>query len=172
MTSVQGRGIGGHHSHRMGTDVWLTPRHILDALGEFDLDPCSAPDPALWPTAMHHYTLPVDGLAEPWFGRVWCNPPYGQMAWKWLEKLADHGRGTALVFARTETAGFVKTVWSRASAVMFLHGRLHFHHADGTRAKANSGAPSCLVAYGDTDAQQLMDSGLDGTLVVWERGAA
>jgi hypothetical protein len=168
--SAQGQGIGGHHSHKMGTDVWLTPRHILDALGPFDLDPCSAPDPEAWPTAREHITLPTDGLSVPWRGRVWLNPPYGNIGWRWLRRLADHGTGTALLFARTETKGFVETVWNRASAVMFLHGRLHFHHADGTGAKANSGAPSCLVAYGDSDVEKLLSSGLDGTVVLWRSG--
>lgn len=149
----------------MGTDIWLTPRHILDALGPFDLDPCSAPDPTLWPTAHQHYTLPTDGLSEPWHGRVWLNPPYGQHAWVWLDRLADHGRGTALIFARTETAGSVEQVWQKADALLFLHGRLHFHRPDGTRAEANSGAPSVLIAYGDEDVERLRFSGLDGSLV-------
>lgn len=149
----------------MATDVWLTPRHILDALGAFDLDPCAAPDPTLWPTAREHITLPRDGLSEPWHGRVWCNPPYNQHAYLWLERLALHGTGTALIFARTETTGFVEHVWNAADAVLFLHGRLHFHHADGTRAKANSGAPSCLVAYGWRDAARLANCGLRGTFL-------
>jgi hypothetical protein len=162
-----GKGIGGHHSHAMGTDEWLTPRFILDALGPFDLDPCSAPDPDLWPTAKRHYALPINGLAERWSGRVWLNPPYGQLGWAWLDRLADHGRGTALTFARTETVGFIKHVWNRADAVMFLHGRLYFHHANGVKAKANSGGPSCLVAYGARDVRRLETSGLDGTIVHW-----
>jgi hypothetical protein len=149
----------------MKSDIWLTPPHILEALGEFDLDPCGAPEDAFWRTAENVYTLPTDGLAEPWFGRVWLNPPYSREAVKWLRKLADHGAGTALVFARTETAWFVETVWKRASAVLFLHGRLHFHHPDGTRAKANAGAPSCLVAYGARDAEILSNTSLDGTFV-------
>jgi len=157
--------MGSHQSARMGTDIWLTPRHILDALGPFDLDPCSAPDPQLWPTAATHYTLPIDGLSEPWFGRVWCNPPYGMMAWDWLRKLSAHGTGTALIFARTETTGFVEHVWNSADAVLFLHGRLHFHRPDGVRAKANAGAPSCLIAYGQRDAEILAGSGLSGTFV-------
>ncbi|WP_260972893.1 phage N-6-adenine-methyltransferase [Mycolicibacterium llatzerense] len=146
----------------MGTDVWLTPRNILDALGPFDLDPCAAPDPSIWPTAAEHITLPQDGLCQLWHGRVWLNPPYNQAA-QWLERLALHGQGTALIFARTETAGFVEHVWNAATAILFLHGRLHFHHGDGRRAKENSGAPSCLVAYGDSDAEALAESGLDGT---------
>ena len=161
--------MGSHHSHRMGSDTWLTPRFILDALGDFDLDPCAAPDPAIWPTARTHYTLPVDGLTQPWHGRVWLNPPYGQQVWAWVEKLAQHGTGTALTFARTETEGFIEHVWEKASALMFLYKRLYFHHADGARARANSGAPSCLVAYGEQDAMRLRKSGLPGTFVAMAR---
>lgn len=159
------RAMGSHQSARMGSDIWLTPRPVLTALGPFDLDPCSAPDPLIWPTADRHYTLPVDGLSQPWFGRVWLNPPYGQQAWRWLAKLAAHGNGVALVFARTETGGFVREVWGKADAVLFLHGRLHFHHANGVRAAANSGAPSCLVAYGRNNVEALRTSGLDGSLI-------
>jgi hypothetical protein len=98
---------------------------------------------------------------------VWSRvayPPYSN-AWEWMDRLADHGRGTALIFARTEVKGFVDQVWRRADAVMFLHGRLFFHHPDGSRAKGNSGGPSCLVAYGDVDTHRLQNSGLAGSIV-------
>jgi hypothetical protein len=150
--------MGSHQSHRAGTTTWLTPPHIIDALGPFDLDPCAAPG---WVTAEKHITLPDDGLTAEWFGRVWLNPPYRAEVWDWLAKLAEHGNGTALIFARTETAGFVREVWGKATALLFLHGRLHFHHADGTRAAANSGAPSVLVAYGDSDAERLSAAAAD-----------
>lgn len=156
-----GRAMGSHQSHRAGTTTWLTPPHIIDALGPFDLDPCAHPG---WVTAGRHITLPTDGLAADWSGRVWLNPPYGREVWEWLAKLADHGNGVALIFARTETEGFVREVWGKADAVMFLHGRLHFHHADGTRAAANSGAPSCLVAYGQNNVDALYAAGLAGTV--------
>lgn len=147
----------------MITDVWLTPPHIIEQLGPFDLDPCAAPEPRPWPTAAEHIALPRDGLAEAWEGRVWLNPPYGKRTHLWLQRLAEHGFGTALIFARTETAMFRETVWKHASAVKFLSGRLHFHHPNGQRAISNSGAPSCLVAYGDGDAERLMyDNVLDG----------
>jgi hypothetical protein len=106
-----------------------------------------------------------DGLATEWEGRVWLNPPYSKEAVKWLRKLAEHGEGIALVFARTETSWFFETVWRKATAILFLEGRLHFHHADGTRAPANAGAPSCLVAYGDVDAHRLETSGIPGYFV-------
>lgn len=139
---------------RSGT--WLTPGWILDPLGEFDLDPCAAPDPGLWPTARQHYFPPTDGLAMPWWGRVWLNPPYGREAWKWLRKLADHGHGTALIPARTDTEGFHEHVWRRATGILFLRGRVKFHYPDGIQASANSGAPSCLIAYGGIDYTRLL----------------
>ena len=163
------KAMGSHQSARAGTTTWLTPPHVYEALGEFDLDPCAAPN---WPTAKRHIILPEDGLAAEWEGRVWLNPPYGYEAWTWLAKLARHGRGTALIFARTETAGFVEQVWNKATAVKFLHGRLHFHYPDGTRALANSGAPSVLVAYGNEDAAALYQSPLEGTYLRIREGAA
>lgn len=157
--------MGSHQSARAGTTTWLTPPDLIAALGPFDLDPCAAPSPRPWPTAARHIELPEDGLTAEWSGRVWLNPPYSSAAWLWLSKLAEHGRGTALVFARTETAGFVSEVWGKAHALLFLHGRLHFHYPDGRRARANSGAPSVLVAYGWDDAERLRHADLDGTLV-------
>jgi hypothetical protein len=155
--------MSGHHSARAGSNVWLTPPGIITALGEFDLDPCAA-DPRPWDTARVHIAPPDDGLATPWEGRVWLNPPYTDIG-RWLGALADHGHGTAIVFARTETRWFVDCVWRRATAVLFIHGRLHFHLPDGSRAAGNAGAPSCLVAYGEEDAVRLACSGIDGTFV-------
>lgn len=161
-------GIGSHQSAKMLNDEWLTPPHILATLGRFDLDPC-APVVRPWATAGRHYTAQDNGLSQPWHGRVWCNPPYGQEASRWLERLAEHGTGTALIFARTETQMFFEHVWGKATAMLFLRGRLHFHYVDGTRAKANGGAPSVLIAYGDADAEVLRTCDLGGVFVEgWE----
>jgi len=157
------RAMGSHQSARAKTTTWLTPPDVVRALGPFD--PCAAPSPRPWPTAGRHIELPENGLAADWSGHVWLNPPYSHEAWRWLAKLADHGDGIALVFARTETAGFVAEVWGKATALLFLHGRLHFHHADGTRAAANSGAPSVLVAYGEPAAARLEQTALVGSFV-------
>lgn len=160
--------IAGVHSGRARTHDWITPKFIIDALGTFDLDPCQCPTQP-WPCAKEGIVRPQDGLSEPWFGRVWVNPPYSVHASNWLAKLARHGCGTALVFARTETEMFFDHVWGVASAILFLEGRLHFHYPDGRRAEANAGGPSCLIAYGEHDAEKLAASGLPGALV---RGVA
>ena len=143
---------------------WLTPPHVVEALGEFDLDPCGAPGHLL---ARRTYLLEAgdDGLRDSWEGRVWLNPPYGKEAEAFLAKLADHGRGTALIFARTETRVFCEQVWERATAILFLRGRLTFIDGGGALASANAGAPSCLVAYGQDDAEALATSGLPGRLI-------
>ena len=148
-----------------GHDEWLTPKWITDTLGPFDLDPCSPGDRRPWDTAALHYSLPVDGLTAPWVGRVWCNPPYGKETFKWMEKMAEHGDGIALIFARTETKGFHRQVWERAHAVLFLEGRLAFHRVDGSAGDV-ANAPSCLIAYSEQDASRLLFSGITGKTVV------
>ena len=143
----------------MGTDEWLTPPEILARLGEFDLDPCSPVDRP-WATAKRHLTALEDGLQAAWEGRVWCNPPFGREAVKWLRRVRDHGNAIALIPARTETAMFYECVWGKADAVLFIQGRPHFHYVTGERAAFNSGAPICLVAYGSENARVLRESGL------------
>ena len=152
------------HQKNGGHDEWLTPPKILQALGPFDLDPC-APMVRPWETAARHYTVQDDGLALPWDGRVWCNPPFGREAVKWLRRMRDHGNGVALIPARTETAMFYETVWGSADGVLFIKGRPHFHYVDGRRAAFNSGAPIALVAYGSDNLESLRQSGL-GFVVV------
>ena len=154
--------MGSHQSTRAMSTTWLTPLEIITDLGPFDLDPCGFTG---WPTAERLIVLPHDGLTADWGGRVWLNPPYGREIWAWVSKLAEHGHGTALMFARTETAGFVEQVWGKATALLFLYGRLHFYRPDGSRALANAGAPSVLVAYGPEDAARLASSGLPGKFI-------
>lgn len=155
--------MSGHQSPAMGTDEWLTPREILAPLGRFDLDPC-APITRPWDTAARHLTMDDDGLAQPWVGRVWCNPPFGREAVKWLRKLRLHGNGIALVPARTETRMFFEEVWGHCHAICFLRGRPHFCRVDGVPAAFNSGAPICLIAYGEMNGVALSVSGLGYTL--------
>lgn len=155
--------IGFAHDRTTGKEDWLTPPSVIRACGTFDLDPCS-PMPRPWDTAKTHYTLADNGLTKPWFGRVWLNPPYGNQTDKWMQMLAQHGNGIALIFARTETGSFFPWVWDYADAILFIKGRLRFWTKEG-REGGTAGAPSVLIAYGENNVTALEKSGIGGRLV-------
>ena len=157
-------GENQNHGSRQRETRWLTPRHLVDPLGEFDLDPAGAPGYSL---ARRTFQIDdgQDGLELPWEGRVWLNPPYGKLAEPFMERLADHNRGTALIFARTETRNWHKNVWPKASGILFLKGRVSFLTAEQKSVTNNSGAPSALIAYGPDDAVKLATSGIPGHFV-------
>lgn len=154
--------LGSHQKTIGDSQVWITPKWILDALGPFDFDPCAAfirP----WDCAATNNT--IDGLGVEWHGRVWLNPPFHRYeVAKWVKRLAEHCWGTALLHARTEAEWF-EPIWTHATAILFMADRIHFHYPDGRRAEANSGAPACLVAFGDGDARALRKSNIAGWLV-------
>lgn len=152
------------NTNTKNNDEWLTPPYIIESLGEFDLDPC-APIKRPWNTAGKHYTIEDDGIKQDWEGRVWCNPPYGKETFMWMNRMAVHGNGIALIFARTETIGFHEQIWNKADAIFFFKGRLAFHYVDGTKGDV-ANAPSCLVAYGKNNIDAIKTSGLKGKLVL------
>lgn len=166
----QGRGIGGHTSAVRGaSDDWLTPPEIVKKLGPFDLDPCASISQP-WVTAEKMLTIDDNGLWADWTGYVWCNPPYGPQVGEWMGKLATHGNGIGLIFARTETKEFHRQVWNRANALFFFAGRLFFHQPiTGKRAAHNAGGPSVLVAYGNYAVERLRAFDMPGKFIALDR---
>ena len=156
-------GMGSHESCNFIKTEWLTPRNIIEGLPVFDLDPCS-PINRPWSTARNHFTIEDDGLVNEWYGRVFCNPPYDNSA-TWLQKMVNHGNGIVLIFARTETKLFFQHVWNKASAILFIEGRITFCHVTGEKASMNAGAPSVLIAYGDECAELLSKSNIPGKFI-------
>ena len=71
------------------TDLWATPKDFFDQLDaefNFTLDACALPENA---KCKAYYTPEQDGLAQPWEGVVWCNPPYGRQIGQWVKKAHD-----------------------------------------------------------------------------------
>jgi hypothetical protein len=101
---------------------------------------------------------------------VWLNPPFHRyMVAQWIRKLANHGRGTALLHARTEAQWFTPC-WEKASGILFMSSRINFYKPDGSRHPHNSGAPPLLVAFGAEDLRRLRVSNISGTLITeWEK---
>lgn len=174
-----GRPPSGLSSKPTGVD-FLTPPSLLVALGAleetdegeyvlgpdpYDLDPtASVRQP--WPTARTMWTVHEDGTQQDWspFGEVFGNFPYGRDLYSWLSRLAAHGSGTALLYARTDTAGFDSFVWKRADAVFFFTGRIWFHKpVTGHQCDHNSGGPCVLALYGAKSVERAKRLTLPGS---------
>jgi len=138
---------------------WYTPPYIFTALGiTFDLDPCAAPRHDHVP-ATHKYVLPDDGLLLPWAGTVWLNPPYGKHTPTWMSKLAGHGDGIALVFARPDTRWFQEAIRT-ADIICWVDGRIKFVNGATGKSDGTPGAGSALVGYGPKAYNAIVNSGL------------
>ena len=146
------------------TDEWYTPIEIIEALGKFDLDPC-APIHPLWDTANVMYNKNDDGLKKEWEGRVWLNPPYSKpLINQFVERLANHGNGIALLFNRCDNKMFHDIIFKKADGIKFLRQRIKFYRQDGTKGES-PGCGSVLVAFGDINAKILKESNLEGVFL-------
>jgi hypothetical protein len=68
--------------HSSDSNEWYTIPFGVDQARELmsgiDLDPASSVEAQSWIQAQAYYTQVEDGLQQPWFGRLWLNPPYGK----------------------------------------------------------------------------------------------
>ncbi|MBO5790736.1 MAG: adenine methyltransferase [Clostridia bacterium] len=126
------------------TVEWQTPQDLferLDAKYHFDLDVCATEFNA---KCDRYYTRQDDGLAQPWNGRCWCNPPYGREIAKWVKKAAESGTLVVMLLpARTDTKWFHDYVLPHGK-IEFIKGRLRFGNA-----KENAPFASMVVVFGD-----------------------
>lgn len=137
-----------------GTDIWLTPKWIIDLIGLSDLDPCGwcPSGKPLVETARRYFTEETDGLSQPWTGTVFVNFPYSQ-AYAWMAKTSRHNNGIVLCFARTETKAWQDHV-KNATGMVFLNRRVKFLTAEGVE-KGNGNAPSVLISWGEANYQRI-----------------
>jgi phage N-6-adenine-methyltransferase len=100
---------------QLTSDDYYTPAWIFDALGlHFDLDVASPPGGPPFVPCDQYYTQEDDGLAQPWHGRVWMNPPYSKPS-PWVEKWRDHANGVALLPAAKSR--WFQDLWSDPNVV-------------------------------------------------------
>ncbi len=147
----------GHEKPNEGkSNDWITPRWLIDAIGYgfFDLDPCASTSQP-WSCARDAFTVEQDGLAHDWWGNVWLNPPYGPHTKVWVARLAKHGKGIALIYARLETRLWQKNIFPTAIGYLFPAKRIQFYLPDGSKPKSGSTAPSALIAWGKANADKL-----------------
>lgn len=98
------------------TDERYTPRWVFDGLGlAFDTDPASPVGGGDVVPARIKFTRLEDGLAQPWTGLVWLNPPFSA-ATPWADRFREHRNGVFLgpiANARwwTDLAGAADRLW-------------------------------------------------------------
>ena len=131
------------------TVEWGTPKPLFFELNKefgFTLDAAAQPYNAKCST---FYTPELDGLKQPWPGRVWLNPPYGAVIAEWVSKALIEitaGKSDLIVMllpARTDAAWFHKLLAAKAE-IRFIQGRLRFEKPDGSRMDSAT-FPSIIV---------------------------
>lgn len=126
------------------TPMWSTPQDLFDRLHAryaFTLDVCATAENA---KCARFYTEADDGLAQPWRGQCWMNPPYGRTIGKWMRKAYESAMAGAtvvcLVPARTDTAWWHD--YAVRGQIEFLRGRLKFGGY-----KNSAPFPSAIVVF-------------------------
>lgn len=122
----------------------------------------------IWVPCGRFYRKADNGLAMPWEGRVFMNPPFSDTA-RWLEKHSAHGNGISLVPATVESNAWRRFVWPKAKLILLTPGRMRFCNPDGSSTTGRPLRPIALIAWTEYDSEVLKRSQLAGIrLDAWE----
>lgn len=126
------------------SELWETPKDFFDKIDtefHFTIDVCAIPENAKCST---YYTPDQDGLKQPWYGVVWCNPPYGRNIEKWVKRAFESSQCATVVMllpARTDTKWFHEYILPYAE-IRFIRGRLKFGNSSNSAP-----FPSMIVIF-------------------------
>lgn len=150
----------------MGNNEWYTPAKYIEAarsvMGGIDLDPASCELANRTVKATKYYTQDQNGLMQPWYGRVWCNPPYGRTSLNgasmshqraFAEKILCEYLVGNIEQAILLTLGNPNSTWFQPFldyVVCFYRGTLHFTRPNGD--KGTFGFPLAFIYLGSNDA--------------------
>lgn len=131
-----------------GSDGWCTPKWLAEALGAFDLDPCS--------NARSHMIAPLTcgmgiefgsrrcGLEFDWrTSKVFCNPPYSDVG-PWAAKLAAHEGPWVALLKLDPTTKWWATLMTASPTVAPFRKRIKFE-TDTPGPGMTANFPSVLV---------------------------
>jgi len=138
-------------------DTLRTPPHIWRTFGPIDLDPCAGLETCIGAT---NYALErgENGLELPWFGFIYCNPPFSEKE-AWADKCIQHRNGL-LMLPERGSAPWFGPLAKEAGHYWVMGQKINF---EGGPSSNNLG--SVIFPFGYEAVIRLLKSGLPGHLV-------
>jgi len=147
-------GAGSQQNQQSLSNEHYTPAVYIEAartvLGGIDVDPASCDEANTIVRAKHYFTAKNSGLKADWCGRVWLNPPYGDEAGAFIDRLDQQHRAgnitaaVVLVNAHCTDTKWFQSLWN-GDALCFTDHRINFY-GDDTRSGSTHG--SVFVYFG------------------------
>lgn len=154
---------------------WYTPADIIalvrNVLGTIDLDPASCAEANKVVQAKTYFDDTRDGLAQPWSGQVYLNPPYGDEIKTWVKRLVQDYESGAVKEAILLVPSRSDTEWYRmlrAYPRCLVYGRLKFW---GNGSTAGAPFPSAVFYLGPTPRTFVKHfSSIGDVFRLWDEG--
>ncbi len=163
-----------HVAQNARENEWYTPPEFLEAaravMGSIDTDPASSEIANQAVRAESFYTHEDNGLAQPWSGNVWMNPPYSQplidefataLVSRWRD--GQIRQACVLVNNATDTQWFQRMA-KRAAFICLPMKRIRFLDPEG-----NPGAPLQGQACNTLATKALNSLSISHSLALWQR---
>lgn len=142
------------------SEQWQTPMIYLDsareALGGIDLDPAAGDEENKRRVgAKVAYDINDDGLAQDWKGNTFLNPPYGNLAKLFIEKLLFHveqgdvENAVVLLALPHMSAKWFQPLYAASSAFCITNHRIKFEPMAGQKTHSPTSG-SVFVYIGDS----------------------
>ena len=157
----------------MSKDNWGTPEWLLAKVRKFyngyiGLDPCSSELHQKRVYANHYYTEKDNGLKHPWYGNIFCNPPYSHPG-LWVDKATKEfktgDKEIIMLLPAVFRAKWGQQLWKEFPLVLLFDKRLAFYSPFLNEEVKGNRDGSLLVYLGSYGDNFIQDFHMHGTII-------